>query len=80
MEGLLIFYIILYIISGYFHWKAIKVIHSKGGVFENITPTGLDFIATFIPLMNTMWATLNWMGIWSSKCKINFFNKFFKIK
>lgn len=80
MEVLIWIYLGLYLLSGYLHWKSTRILHSKGGIWEGQSPTGIDFIATFIPVMNSVFAVLNYSGIWGSRCKTNFFNNFFKIK
>jgi hypothetical protein len=51
-EILTIIAITFYIISVLLFYRHIHISHSKGGEFESMKPSMIDFIAMFVPILN----------------------------
>jgi hypothetical protein len=71
--------ILVYAISFYGAYKYIQVSHSKGDIWYNLTPEGMDYCMVFIPILNTFFAIIAWL-FWypnednGNNNSINFFN------
>lgn len=81
---MLIICITIYILSGIAWWLYVKIAFSKGGRYESLFPTTLDFIIIIIiPLFNTLISIYGW-ALYPPREGINKKNKyidnFFKIK
>jgi hypothetical protein len=46
--------VVLYCLSSYGQYRYIRIAHSKGGIWENVTPNGIDVFVTFFPIINTI--------------------------
>ena len=71
--------IFVYILSAYMQYRWISISHSKGGIFEQSTPSRTDLVFTFTPILNTVTGIISW-SIYYPKKSANNFNKFFNVK
>ena len=79
------FFIIVYLLSALLNYIYIRLAYSKGGILERDTPNDGDIAMTFIPVLNTVFCLLMWIGqsprveIEKEK-KVENRSKFFRIK
>jgi len=73
--------VIIYILSFLSVRTWIRIAHSKGGIYSNCYPEGIDFLVTILPMINTGMALMN-LGEspYRDRNGDDFLTKFFGIK
>lgn len=74
---IIIILISIYLLSVLGMWYFIHITHSKGGIWEHLSPNETDLLITLCPLVNTIFCILSWAFLFVEKLDLS---KFFNIK
>lgn len=72
--------ICIYAVSAFGMYQWVKTSYSKGGRWEHSNPDNGDLVWTFVPIANTIAATIGWAFYPPKKKTPNNYNGFFNIK
>lgn len=76
---ILLICIFIYAISAYAQYSWIRSAYSKGGVWENASPSRGDLFITFTPIVNTFGFVVGWV-FYPPKGNSLSLGKFFNVK
>ena len=69
-----------YVVPAFLFYRYVKLSHSKGGIWEESKPEGIDLFFVFVPIINFLIGIITWVVLYPKDKKIINLTNFFNIK